>query len=44
MEFNGSLKHQAVDIDIKEELIDEKDKLGSETIGKFFYSPCHFIR
>ena len=35
MEFNGSLKHQAVDIEIKEELIEEKDKTCNESIGKF---------
>ena len=34
MEFNGSLKHQAVDIEIKEELIEEKDKTCNESIGK----------
>ena len=52
MEFNGSLKHQAVDIDIKEELIEEKDKTCNESIGKFLKmtitmtlsSPCHFTR
>ena len=52
MEFNGSLKHQAVDIEIKEELIEEKDKTCNESIGKFlkmtitmalfFNSSCHF--
>ena len=34
MEFNGSLKHQAVDIEIKEELIEEKDKTCNESLGK----------